>query len=117
MVGIQIACGVYGEWHQWGFSYHPDYGKPMVDYFRQYLNEAYPTEAALKVAWSDPKVTWDTATLAPPSMRDAKEDTPYRRPEKSAWVVDSLKGSSKNSSHEIMAEPFPSYVTKFLRVG
>ena len=91
VVGIQIACGVYGEWHQWGFSYHPDYGKPMVDYFRQYLKEAYPTEAALKVAWSDPEVTWDTANLAPPSMRDAKEDTPYRRPENSAWVVDSLK--------------------------
>ena len=28
-----------------------------------------------------------------------------------------LKGISKNSSHEISTESFPSYFTKFLRVG
>lgn len=91
VVGIQIACGVYGEWHQWGFSYHPDYGRPMTDYFRTYLRQTYRTDAALREAWRDPLVSLDTATLAPPHMRDSAQDTPYRRPAESARVVDSLK--------------------------
>lgn len=90
VVGIQIAGGVYGEWHQWGFRYHPDYGKPMITYFRAFLREKYRTEDALKAAWHDESASFDTAVPAPPEMREAVGGPPYRSPSDSAYVIDSL---------------------------
>ena len=90
VVGIQIAGGVYGEWHQWGFSYHPDYGAPMTDYFRGYLRRTYGTDEALRTAWNDPAASIDTAVPAPPQMRDPVGAPPYRNPSEDRYVVDSL---------------------------
>ena len=90
IVGIQIAGGVYAEWHQWGFEHHPDYSKPMTDYFRNYLREKYGTDMALQLAWHDPSVTIDTAVPAPAEMRNPEGAPPYRKPAESAYVVDSL---------------------------
>ncbi len=95
VVGIQIAGGVYGEWHQWGFRYHPDYGAPMTVYFRKYLRETYQTDEALRIAWQDPHASIETAVPAPPQMRDPAGASPYRCPAESAWVVDSLKALQK----------------------
>ena len=91
VVGIQIACGVYGEWHQWGFPYEPDYGKPMTDYFRAYLREKYGTDAKLRAAWKNQNAAIESAVLAPPSVRDGDGEGPYRVPCDCAWAVDSLK--------------------------
>ena len=91
VVGIQIAGGVYGEWHQWSSGYHPDYGKPMIDYFRRYLREKYDTDEALKAAWKDPNATIDGAVPAPPQLRQPENGAPYRHPRESAYAVDSLR--------------------------
>ncbi len=95
IVGIQITCGVYGEWHQWGFSYEPDYGKPMTEYFRTYLREKYGTDEKLRLAWKNPDVSIETAVPAPPSVRDGEDEASYRVPAGCMWAVDSLKALQK----------------------
>ena len=95
IVGIQIACGVYGEWHQWGFSYEPDYGKPMTEYFRAYLRDTYGSDENLQTAWNNPDVSIESAALAPPSVRDGDSEKVYRVPNECAWAVDSLKALQK----------------------
>ncbi len=58
---IQIACGAYGEWHQWG----SDTSAPMQRRFRQLLREKYGSDEALQAAWDDTTVTLDTAPFCP----------------------------------------------------
>ena len=91
VVGIQIAGGVYGEWHQWGFRYHPDYGAPMTEYFRQYLRRTYGGDDALRAAWNNSAVSINTAVPAPAQQRNPADAAPYRTPSESLYVVDSLK--------------------------
>ena len=91
VVGIQIACGVYGEWHQWGFTYGPDYGRPMTDYFRAYLRETYKTDEALRKAWGQEDVSIETAVPAPPEIRDGENEGPYRVPADCVYAADSMK--------------------------
>ena len=87
VVGIQISGGVYGEWHQWGFTHHPDYGVSMVDRFREFLREQYVTVDALRNAWKDADVTFDAAAPATPEERTRDL---YRIPADCRRVVDSL---------------------------
>ena len=92
VVGIQVACGVYGEWHQWGFiSYDPDYSQPMLRRFRQYLREKYGDDESLAQAWNSPTACIDTTTIPTPEKRLAGDDGVFRDPSKSMQVMDSLK--------------------------
>ena len=100
IVAIQIAGGVYAEWHQWGFNHHPDYSRPMTAYFRRWLQEKYKTDEALQDAWKRDDMTLDTAVLAPPETRhlradhsyDVAEDgVTYRVPRDDVYAVDSLR--------------------------
>ena len=92
VVGIQVACGVYGEWHQWGFlSYDPDYSQPMLRRFRQYLREKYGDDESLAQAWNSPTACIDTAEIPSPALRMAADDGVFRDPRKSMQVMDSLK--------------------------
>ncbi|MBR5743409.1 MAG: hypothetical protein IKX85_06350, partial [Clostridia bacterium] len=102
VIGIQVACGVYGEWHQWGFDWHPDYSRPMTDYFRSYLREKYRTDAELRKAWRDPAASIETALPAPAEMRDPEGGGPYRVPAESAYVVDSLKALQRSVPDAIL---------------
>jgi len=50
--GIHPACGVYHEWHYWGFIEHdPDTGPCMTRYFREWLTEKYKSNEGLRAAW------------------------------------------------------------------
>ena len=100
IVAIQVAGGVYAEWHQWGFTYHPDYSRPMTTYFRRWLRERYGTDEALQQAWGKADVTIDTAEIAPPETRHLREDgsygipddgVTYRVPKDEVYGVDSLR--------------------------
>lgn len=65
--GIQIAGGVFGEWHQWGFIQHePDVGPAMTARFRAWLGTRYGDDAGLRAAWADPAAT--IAAAAPPDL-------------------------------------------------
>lgn len=102
IVGIQIAGGVYGEWHQWGFTYEPDYGACMTAYFRRYLREIYPDEDALRCAWNDPTASFDTAVPAPPALRGHTEPGGYRHPAKDRYVIDSLTAQMRCAPDAIL---------------
>ena len=92
VIGIQVACGVYGEWHQWGFlSYDPDYSLPMLRRFRQYLREKYGDDETLAHAWNCPTACVAAAEIPSSSKRLAGDDGVFRDPRKSMQVMDSLK--------------------------
>lgn len=84
LVAIQIACGTFGEWHQWGV----DVSKPMQSMFYDYLNNKYQTDENLQKAWNNPNVTIKTAKFHPePSYN--KDHTPLRNPQTSQESIDS----------------------------
>lgn len=92
IIGIQVACGVFGEWHQWGFwEYDPDYSLPMQRYFRRFLKERYGSDAALQKAWNDPDCTLETAKIPEPEKRVRSEFGVFRDPAVSRPVIDSLQ--------------------------
>lgn len=84
LVGIQPACGVYGEWHQWGV----DVSVPMKARFTRYLREKYGTVDALRRAWHNPTVTFEDAELRPEPWRPG-DDGSLRDPRISQDTTDS----------------------------
>ncbi|MCC6395939.1 MAG: beta-galactosidase [Bacteroidetes bacterium] len=69
LAGVQVANGIYGEWHNWGFFRNePDVSPPMEQAFRTWLRARYGTDAELRKAWQDPGATLAGATV--PGMAD-----------------------------------------------
>jgi hypothetical protein len=64
VAGIQVANGVYGEWHNWGFYWHePDIGIPMNRSFRLWLKDQYGSDSGLQQAWSRADASLKTAQV------------------------------------------------------
>jgi hypothetical protein len=73
LAGIHVACGVYGEWHYWGFMRNePDAGAPMQVHFDEYRKALGKPPAAV------PGV----------EERKALDDGIFRDPQKRATVID-----------------------------
>ncbi len=83
LLGIQVACGVYGEWHQWG----TDVSVPMQKRFVSFLQGKYKTEDNLKKAWHDENVTFSTAKFCPETFAPADEGI-FRNPGQSQYIID-----------------------------
>jgi hypothetical protein len=89
VVGIQVAGGVYGEWHYWGFiENEPDISEPMQRYFRQWLQNKYKTNKALQTAWIDPSVTFENATVPDTVARYHTQHGIFRDPLKERKTID-----------------------------
>jgi hypothetical protein len=87
--GIQVAGGVYGEWHYWGFiENEPDMSQPMVEYFRGWLKDKYRTDAKLRTAWSDQSVLIDSAKIPTLQERKATTSGVFRDPGKERKLID-----------------------------
>ena len=86
VIGIQVACGIYGEWHQWG----TDCSKPMEKRFRQLLQEEYGSDQALQKAWGQPDVTIETAPFRPSTKRPG-DDGCFRDPIKARDTMDAQR--------------------------
>lgn len=98
LVGIQVANGVYGEWHNWGFyANEPDVSVPMARAFRQRLRETYETNEALQAAWHDSEVTFETARV--PGMEARASDSIIRDPARQRRVIDYYE-----SMHRVVAD-------------
>lgn len=92
VIGIQPACGVFGEWHQWGFFEHdPDYSPCMTRAYRRYLRHKYGTDDALRQAWNDPAAAVATAVLPGMEQRNEMMNGMFRDPIVGRPTVDSLK--------------------------
>jgi len=73
LAGIHVACGVYGEWHYWGFMHNePDTSAPMQAHFDAY-----------RKALGEPPI-------AVPGVEERKalDDGIFRDPAKRADVID-----------------------------
>jgi len=89
VIGIQVADGVNGENHYWGFIAHdPDVSRPMTEYFRRWLRNKYKTEDMLKKAWNNTDVTFDTAEVPGKDERTKTEAGIFRNPEKERNICD-----------------------------
>ena len=86
VVGIQVACGIYGEWHQWGI----DCSKPMEERFHEMLQEEYGTDEALQKAWGRPDITIATAPFHPSTKRPG-DDGYFRDPVKARDTMDAQR--------------------------
>jgi hypothetical protein len=89
LAGIQVAGGVYGEWHYWGFlKNEPDASAPMRDYFRAWLCRKYGTEADLQKAWADADASFESATVPDKAARAHTSDGVFRDPQREMRVID-----------------------------
>lgn len=98
LAGIQVANGVYGEWHNWGFYRNePDVSAPMQRAYRSWLRDRYGTAAALQAAWNNPTATFETAPL--PGMDARRTPGVIRDPEAEQPVADYYA-----SMHHVVAD-------------
>ncbi|MEX0326177.1 MAG: beta-galactosidase [Puniceicoccaceae bacterium] len=87
LAGIQVANGVYGEWHNWGFfDNEPDVSEPMNVAFRDWLMDKYGSDEALQEAWNDPQTSFEKALA--PGMSERQTDGILRDPQKERPVID-----------------------------
>ena len=61
---VQVACGIFGEWHNWGI----DISEPMQNKFRRYIKEKYVTNERLSEAYRE-DVTFDTVRFSPETIQ------------------------------------------------
>lgn len=89
LAGIQVACGVFGEWHQWGFLRNePDVSPAMRRYFRQWLQEKYVNDDALRRAWQSPDIDLARADFPTMAERQHADDGIFRDPSKARKIAD-----------------------------
>lgn len=89
IIGFQPACGVFGEWHYWGFIHNdPDTGPAMTAAFRDWLGRTYGDDATLSHAWDDPAAAVATAAVPDVAARNAIADGIFRDPVRHRRVID-----------------------------
>ncbi|MFD0713865.1 S-layer homology domain-containing protein [Paenibacillus sp. GCM10027626] len=89
LLGLTLAGGMYGEWHNWNAEYLPDASEPMRQAFIAYLQEKYSNnEAQLQAAWGDPQITFGSVTIPTAEERQASDDGLFRDPSVSRRVID-----------------------------
>jgi len=90
IIGYHIASGTTEEWMMWGANENQwvDYSPVNIARFRQWLARKYGTVQALKAAWKDDEVSFDTATIKPKREREATAFASLRDPDKEQAVID-----------------------------
>ncbi|BBH25037.1 hypothetical protein Back11_64000 [Paenibacillus baekrokdamisoli] len=89
LLGLTLAGGMYGEWHNWNSEYLPDTSEPMRQEFIAYLRTKYHNDQALlRTAWGDPAVTFNTVTVPTAEERSASDVGLFRDPSVSRRVID-----------------------------
>ncbi|HUT95893.1 MAG TPA: beta-galactosidase [Thermoguttaceae bacterium] len=84
-LGYHVASGGTEEWYYWNnwTEIFADYSGPQRKAFVRYLREKYGDEAALRKAWGDDGVTFDSvqiptkeARIGRPGLRDPQREMP-----------------------------------------
>jgi hypothetical protein len=84
--GIQVAGGVYGEWHYWGGE--SDFSQPMTSHFRGWLKNKYKTNDGLKKAWNRKEITFQTAQVPSVRERQNSDEGIFRSPVSERNLID-----------------------------
>lgn len=86
---LQVAYGVYGEWHQFGFFCHePDVSPAATLAFRSWARSRYQDESALSRAWGRAGLKWSDVTPPDVSAREAGRIAMLRDPVRQRDVID-----------------------------
>lgn len=97
---IQIAYGLYGEWHQFGFLHHdPDTGVAATRAYREWLRARHGDDAGLAAAWNRPGARIDDVTPPDSAARETAALGPLRDPRTQQDIIDYFTWL-----HETMAE-------------
>lgn len=89
LFGLQLAYGVYGEWHQFGFIHHdPDTGPAAMTSFRSWLRDKYGEQSKLADAWRQPGLTWATVRAPTSAEREEARIGVLRDPQTQRSVID-----------------------------
>ncbi|WP_221029754.1 hypothetical protein [Actomonas aquatica] len=89
LFGLQIANGVYGEWHQFGFLHHdPDTGPAATAAFRDWLRAKYQTAPILAAAWNQPGLTFEAVSVPDSPARETAALGILRDPMTQQPVID-----------------------------
>lgn len=100
LAGIQVAGGVYGEWHYWGFiNNEPDMSAPMLRYFRSWLKAKYHNDATLQKAWGNASTSLATASLPTLEERRKTDAGIFRLPAMERKTIDYYE-----AQHEVVAD-------------
>jgi hypothetical protein len=88
LAAVQVANGIYGEWHNWGFfKNEPDTSAPMAGAFRTWLTNTYGTELSLRERWHNPAATFAAASV--PDMLERKTSAGiFRDPVREQKTID-----------------------------
>jgi hypothetical protein len=89
VAGLQLAGGIYGEWHYWGLLHNePDLGEPMQSHFRAWLAGKYGNDQALQKAWRNPQVKLQTASVPSLNERLHTGHGVFRDPQQERPIID-----------------------------
>lgn len=100
VAGIQVACGVYGEWHQWGFlNWEADLSEPMARHFQDWLRAKYADVEILQKNWNAPSATFENATVPGVRERGKLSGGNFRDPRREQKVIDYYQ-----CQHELVAD-------------
>lgn len=100
LIGIQVASGVYGEWHYFGFlDNDPDLSEPMTRYFRDWLTKKYKSDEALREAWGRNDVSLASAEVPGTEARNFTTFGVFRDPQTERNVIDYFE-----AQHTVVAE-------------
>ncbi|MGO8792935.1 MAG: beta-galactosidase [Terriglobia bacterium] len=98
---IQVAAGVYGEWHYYGFiENEPDTGPAMTHHFRDWLRAKYRADQELQAAWNDNRASLASATV-PGTQERMRCDGYLRDPRHDRKVIDYL-----HCQHQAVTDAF-----------
>lgn len=98
--GLQIANGLYGEWHQFGFLHHdPDTGIAATQSFRRWLAARYDDDPGLARAWHRPGAQLASAAAPSTPERETADCGVLRDPQQQQPVIDYFRWL-----HETMAD-------------
>lgn len=97
---LQLANGLYGEWHQFGFLHHdPDTGVAAVRSFRRWLTARYGDDAGLARAWHRPDARIAAVTAPTSEERETVRAGVLRDPQSQQHLIDYFRWL-----HETMAD-------------
>lgn len=92
VVSYQVGAGHTGEWVKGKLSMYDltgDYSAPMRRRFRSWLRERYQDdESALRRAWNNPQVTFDTAEVPSAAEQFRSKHFVFRDPKLEQNVID-----------------------------
>ena len=103
VASIQIAYGVYGEWHQWGmFATEADRGVAMTACFRSWLTSKYHNVNALNAAWDTSALSVDEIEIPTPEMLNQTDDGLFRYSAATKAAVDYYSCAHERTAENIL---------------